>query len=455
MERSDKRMIFQLGTNNWQTQNSSAPGSGIMHEALHVTCNGMENTSSWSIWPSRTQYSEGPDHEVFKLDHDIPICESVSPVSSYRWHTMPEEDFLAYRKRLGDSVYDFMERCEATTGQNFTHALAHHCFLNPIVMKDVLARRRSAGKPELALGVFIHGTAMKMFEHELDGNNPAEFPLRFYPLIQKEQIFVSNGPVHVVFTTSQQQVATFHTIFPEYPEKQIVCYPNGINHHVFGYKPSLTRREVLSTFCTTPYEGSSVRVPGDFDKVVTFVGKFADVKRLDCLLSAAVAYEAWGNKQGKKVATIICGTGPVDVQKEYHDMAKAKGLAHAYFLGHKTHMQLAQIYNVSDLGVFPTWKEAFGLVFIECMACRTPVIGADSGGPKDFVTPEVGMLVPEVSSIDMKEEFTAGLSAGIIKALEEDWKASKGAACEKLALEKYSLKKQCNRILDALDGSFI
>jgi len=35
------------------------------------------------------------------------------------------------------------------------------------------------------------------------------------------------------------------------------------------------------------------------------------------------------------------------------------------------------------------------LVFVECMACRTPVIGANSGGPKDFVSPEVGMLVDE------------------------------------------------------------
>ena len=39
----------------------------------------------------------------------------------------------------------------------------------------------------------------------------------------------------------------------------------------------------------------------------------------------------------------------------------------------------------------------------------------------------------------------------ITKALEEDWKTSKGAACEKLALGKYSLKNQCSQILDALD----
>jgi len=210
-----KRMMFQLGTTNWQTQNSFSSGSGILHEALHVTFNTMENTSPWSIWPSKTQYAEGSAPKIFKLDHDIPICESVSPVSTYRWHSMSEEDFVAYRKRLTDTVYDFMERCEASTGQNFTHALAHHCFLNPIVMKDVLARRKAAGKPDIAAGVFARCTALKMFEYECGGNNP-EFPLRFFPLVQKESVFAPNSPLHAVFAISEQQVATFHKIFPDY-----------------------------------------------------------------------------------------------------------------------------------------------------------------------------------------------------------------------------------------------
>jgi len=37
--------------------------------------------------------------QVFKIEHDIPICESVSPNSSYRWHSMTEEQYDAYLKR--------------------------------------------------------------------------------------------------------------------------------------------------------------------------------------------------------------------------------------------------------------------------------------------------------------------------------------------------------------------
>ena len=40
-----------------------------------------------------------PSAQVFKIEHDIPICESVSPNSSYRWHSMTEEQYDAYLKR--------------------------------------------------------------------------------------------------------------------------------------------------------------------------------------------------------------------------------------------------------------------------------------------------------------------------------------------------------------------
>merc|ERR1712080_598794 len=92
---------------------------------------------------------------------------------------------------------------------------------------------------------------------------------------------------------------------------------------------------------------------------------------------------------------------------------------------------LAEIYTVSNLGCFPSFRGPFGLVFVECMACKTPVIGADSGGPKDFVTPEVGTLVaepPETSDLSTVplgvETLSKTLATAISQALTEDWKAS-------------------------------
>ncbi len=89
------RLILQLGTNNWQQGEEFAPGSGILHEAHHHAYDQLPHTASFSIFPSPIQSSDRSDVAVFRLDHDIPICESISPVSSYRWHSMSDDDFAA------------------------------------------------------------------------------------------------------------------------------------------------------------------------------------------------------------------------------------------------------------------------------------------------------------------------------------------------------------------------
>merc|ERR1712113_1037511 len=96
----------------------------------------------------------------------------------------------------------------------------------------------------------------------------------------------------------------------------------------------------------------------------------------------------------------------------------------------------------------------FGLVFVECMACKTPVIGANSGGPKDFVVPEVGELVaepPETKDLSTVADgvVTLGntLAETITRALNENWKESKGEACIKLAHDKFTVATQVTNML--------
>ena len=72
----------------------------------------MPDTKSYSVYPSKVQRFAEPDVRVFPLTHDIPICESISPVSSYRWHAMSEEEFEAYRRRLADFVDAYITEIE-------------------------------------------------------------------------------------------------------------------------------------------------------------------------------------------------------------------------------------------------------------------------------------------------------------------------------------------------------
>lgn len=442
-------LIFQLGTNNWQSEEEFAPGSGILHQQLHATFNDMPGTVCHSVFPSRVQRFTKPDVRVFELDHDIPICESVSPVSSYRWHAMTDDEFEAYRIRLRDFVLAYIDEVEQELGRSFGLFIAHHSFLNPLVMADVNRIRVERGQDAVPLMAFVHGTALLMYQHEIEGTDP-EYPPRFHPRWIRERVFDDVGGVFVI---SESQKERFLTVFDGYDPEQVFVTPNGIDPNLFHVDGTLERDSVLARFPTKPYEGSSqapVEIPAGFDRMVFFAGKFADIKRIDTLLNAATAYEPACREAGLQVATVIAGSGPLEDQRLYQDMAIELGLSDVYFVGPQSQPDLALLYNVADVGVFPTKFEAFGLVFLECMACGTPVIGTAAGGPTEFVDPSVGELV---NDYDTNDEFGTALGETVTRALLEDWKRTKTEGALATA-SRYTITVQAERMLAAYGSLF-
>mmetsp|Transcript_119915 Transcript_119915/g.195109 ORF Transcript_119915/g.195109 Transcript_119915/m.195109 type:complete len:517 (+) Transcript_119915:102-1652(+) len=459
---SKKEMIFQLGTNNWQRPKKDgsglefAPGSGVLHEAHHNAYNLLGTVSSWSVYPSSTQgqpTDPKADYKVFELDHPIPICESASPNSSKRWHGMSEAEFGAYCKRLEDEVYDYMKVCEAKAGSKFTMAIAHHSFVNPLVLSKVLARRKAEGLPKIPLYCFVHGTALKMYRWELGPKETEEqksFPMRFHKMILDSKLFSDQKEgVNACFVISKEQKDGIKEIFPMFPQDRVIIAPNGIN--VAKFKPrekTLTQVVEEQTkkviWPATPCDASK------YKRILVFVGKAAEWKRQAALLHAMAEIE----KKYPDVALLCAGTGPDAEMKKLTGLCESLGLKNTFLLGARGQDQLAEMYTVADLGCFPSFKEPFGLVFVECMACKTPVIGANSGGPKDFVTPDVGELVAEppetkdLSTVPLGVE-TLGktLAEAIGRALDENWKKTKGAACIKLAHDKFTVKTQVTNML--------
>ncbi len=66
--------------------------------------------------------------------------------------------------------------------------------------------------------------------------------------------------------------------------------------------------------------------------------------------------------------------------------------------------------NLCDLVVVPsittaTWKEQFGRVVVEAMACGVPVIASDSGSLSEVVG-EAGVIVPEQDAASLSEKIT-------------------------------------------------
>lgn len=354
---------------------------------------------------------------------------------------MSDDEFESYRARLCQFVTTFIDEVEAEKGRPFDLFIAHHAFLNPLVMADVNRARVKAGKTPVPLFAFVHGTSLLMFIHEKEATNP-EYPSRFFPQWKENRVF---DDVAGVFVISNSQKERFLSVFEDYEPDHINVAPNGIDPATFRPLPP-ERASTLGEFDTKPYPGSSespVAVPTDPDKMVLFVGKFADIKRIDCLLQAATHYEPELKEDGQRVITVIAGSGPPEEQQRYQEMAHSLGLNDVYFIGPHDQPTLAKLYSAADIGVFPTKFEAFGLVYLECMACGTPAIGTAAGGPLEFVDSSVGELVHDYDSND---EFGEALGLSIAKALKEDWKKTKGAA----ALERsadYTLVAQCERML--------
>lgn len=59
---------------------------------------------------------------------------------------------------MEEAVYQQMKAAEEKEGTCFSVAVAHHTFLNPLVLRSVLRRREAEGKPRCALVCFVHGT---------------------------------------------------------------------------------------------------------------------------------------------------------------------------------------------------------------------------------------------------------------------------------------------------------
>lgn len=124
---------------------------------------------------------------------------------------------------------------------------------------------------------------------------------------------------------------------------------------------------------------------------IGYAGGLVSEKGVDLLLHAC-------SRLAARPQVLLAGEGEERVSLE--KLAQDLGLAERVkFLGRQASSAMPAFYNSLDVLVLPSrtlpnWKEQFGRVLIEAMACRVPVVGSDSGEIPNVVG-DAGLIFAE------------------------------------------------------------
>lgn len=133
--------------------------------------------------------------------------------------------------------------------------------------------------------------------------------------------------------------------------ERVVRVPLGVDIHLFQKNPH-------------------AKLPAKLHKpIFTYVGRIAPEKNIEAFLECDLP----GTK-------LIIGDGPA---REAFEIQYKKTTV---FVGYKTGGDLIDLLSVSDVFVFPSKTDTFGLTIIEALACGLPVAAYPVQGPNDIIT---------------------------------------------------------------------
>ena len=232
----------------------------------------------------------------------------------------------------------------------------------------------------------------------------------------------------LAFTTS------FHTRFPEYisarlpiPESWIWAALrrfHGPSQAVMAATPALAtelRQRGFRNVVLWP-RGVDAKLfhPREVDlglprPIFVCVGRVAVEKNLEAFLDLDLP----GTK-------LIVGDGPARAQL-------ARKYPQAVFLGSRQGEELAQAYAASDVFVFPSRTDTFGLVLLEALASGLPVAAFPVTGPRDVIGSEpVGVLDEDLRTACL-QALKISPQACLEFAAKHTWEASARAFVDQMA----------------------
>ena len=208
-----------------------------------------------------------------------------------------------------------------------------------------------------------------------------------------------------------------------------------------GVKPSAIRMipnsvDVHRFSPVAPQERAALRqklgLPSG-DKIVVYTGRLVSYKGLPLLL------RVWQDVRVKHrdVRLLLVGSGGLDIhncEAELKAYVSANGMEGSVHLTGSVD-NVHEYLQASDIFVFPTEKEAFGISLIEAMACGLPVISTSVGGVKDILQHRRnGLIVEPGESQPLYEALD-------VLATDDALAASLGRAGRQTVIERYSTER--------------
>lgn len=184
------------------------------------------------------------------------------------------------------------------------------------------------------------------------------------------------------------------------PRARVDVIPHGVDlDHYRPKMPGTSGSEVAGT-STPKVSGTSAGMP---PPVVLAVGAVDAHKRLDRTVEAVAALT-------RSASLILLGDGP---EAAAVDRRAAELLPPERYLRRVVaREELAAWYRAADVFTLPSVTESFGLVYLEALACGTPVVAPDDAVRREVIAD---------AGIFCNVEDPPAYARALAEALERDW----------------------------------
>ncbi len=211
------------------------------------------------------------------------------------------------------------------------------------------------------------------------------------------------------------------------PNDKLVMVPNGVN---------TANYDDIDVDCS--HFRNKYALPEE--KIVLFVGRLVYEKGVHVLINAVPKILSKVNAK-----FIIVGSGYM--KEQLLNIVRSMGLEHkVLFEGFMDETTLLKLQKCSDVSVVPSLFEPFGIVALEAMAARSPVVASDTGGLSEIIEHDVtGVKVysnnPDslawgITKVLLDQEFAKRIKENAYRRVHEKYNWEKIAQETKCIYEK-------------------